>query len=509
MDSGSTKKIDEAQKQVVNVLAVAKQQKLDPFSIIGKTEGVQDIDVLNKLKSRDATAFQGFNDIFDSKERHAFSEMLDRVNPSTEISNFLNTPPSDNADKFTQQHGRSIEDVKKAAWGKLKGSSFANDQEALAHFEKNDPKFAPQFRAMIENIADVRKARAGTTAGEVAEIVGSHLAAHAAAMTGSKKLEKKPEALVELCTTGWVSDGATRKSLNSAVEDWAASKGDEMAAKKPSQKRQAFVEELKTKVGQDGEVIREKAEELAANLDFSSGITDKQIDKFLKNDPMGQSLAANRQLPSKVKRNLARQFLNAKIPSGEPPTSTGMAKIPKNSTLAALVGELGPAKERLNAAIDQDLMEIQELLNSGLPIEHILLLVMTRFSNIEEKKLEYKIREQTAVEALERHNGRAKDRAEEFKPYREAEYTNRLADAGEKDEDGNPIQHVQLPVKPEGYDEFQEIDPMEIGLTSQNSMVFMQEIQVQQQRYTQMMQMMSTIISQVKELIDGILQRMR
>ncbi len=288
-----------------------------------------------------------------------------------------------------------------------------------------------------------------------------------------------------------------------------------------------------------------------------------EFQAFSESEPFVNSLAGNQHISDKQKLQLAYAHTQGKedaerIQEGE------LGKSPPGSTLRSICEDLKGAKQRLNSAIDSDLQEIQDLLDSGLPIEHVLLLVMAKFSDMEEKKLEFKMREHNAIEALERHNTRVKEYEREVSTYKErvgnfdeavsaweiaktdypsqlqtydvkkkdyeAQYAevvshNEEVKAGAMDANGVPkrakampkLPHEPIeplrPKKPEPFEVNEylsqgEIEAHKLGLSAQSTTAFMQEIQVHQQRYMQMMQVMSTLISQVKELVDGIINRM-
>lgn len=143
-----------------------------------------------------------------------------------------------------------------------------------------------------------------------------------------------------------------------------------------------------------------------------------------------------------------------------------------NPQIASVVDDLRAARAKYDRLADNALLEIQSLLRSGMPIEVVIMLVMTRLAEKHEENLRVKLQEAAATEAFERHNATQRE----------------LAKGG-------------IPA--------QELNPADFGIPTKSSTVFMQELQVYQQQYMQIMQALSAVIRQIQDMIQTPIRNIR
>lgn len=166
----------------------------------------------------------------------------------------------------------------------------------------------------------------------------------------------------------------------------------------------------------------------------------------------------------------------------------------------------------------QTFNEIMGLLNSGMPIEVIILMVMLKLTEREEDKFKLKLKELATFEKIESINKKAADGLEK----RIADVrTQGAADAqAAAKAGGNELTDEQItkagqqavekamPDLQAGADK-QRINPTDFGLKAKSTTILMQEMQAQQQIFMQVMQALAAVMRQVQDLVMTPIRNIR
>ena len=140
------------------------------------------------------------------------------------------------------------------------------------------------------------------------------------------------------------------------------------------------------------------------------------------------------------------------------------------------------ADEQLHYAKgEQSYNEILRIVNSGMPIEMVIMLVMLLLTEREEDKLNLKVKEYALADQIERSNAQTNDKLKQSN----LSATDRAALEGSL------------------------VNPDAIGLHPKSTTMLMQELQVQQQTYMQVMQALSAVIRQVQDLVMTPIRNIR
>ncbi|MBI5507491.1 MAG: hypothetical protein HY903_01940 [Deltaproteobacteria bacterium] len=155
----------------------------------------------------------------------------------------------------------------------------------------------------------------------------------------------------------------------------------------------------------------------------------------------------------------------------------------------SLMKELSAEKSNYQAKCKSTYQEIMGLLRSGMPIEMIIMLVMLLLTEREEDKLKLKFKEVAAFEQLDKHNEPLRDKLKQLGEATPGE-PKAVTDARNAAKDGM-------------------IHPESLGMTGKSTTMLMQDLQVAQQMYMQVMQALSAIIRQVQDLVMTPIRNIR
>ncbi|MEE8408788.1 MAG: hypothetical protein V3T05_04210 [Myxococcota bacterium] len=166
----------------------------------------------------------------------------------------------------------------------------------------------------------------------------------------------------------------------------------------------------------------------------------------------------------------------------------------------------------------QTFSEIMGLLNSGMPIEVIILLVMLKLTERQEDKFKLKLKELATFEKIESINKKV---SEDFEKQVADVRTQGAADAQAAGKAaGKELTDEQLakagqqavaraePALQAEADK-RRINPTDYGLKSKSTTILMQEMQAQQQIFMQVMQALSAVMRQVQDLVMTPIRNIR
>jgi hypothetical protein len=183
-------------------------------------------------------------------------------------------------------------------------------------------------------------------------------------------------------------------------------------------------------------------------------------------------------------------------------------------------------QQRSKANAERCYHEIMGLINSGMPIEAVIVFVMILLAERQEEKFNDKVKELTAYEQIDKMNAAAKEQIETLKhaakldpatlsqeingrtsridQLKAAGGNGSLAEIGKLEDELSLLQKygTSLDVGRDIADiEKSLVEPTDFGLKQKSSTIVMQELQAEMQIYMQVMQALAGVLRQIQDLV--------
>lgn len=368
---------------------------------------------------------------------------------------------------------------------------------------------AELFRRPVEGLLDALKPDASDKKGLAAwerlraqsmkQLDGATKAEAEAALTAGKVLRPSP-----LFEKGVLADALalasdpnaplTSKALAHRIEAHARTKGVD-----PAGVRKTLHENLKTSLESGRPEIVTQAKIAAQHNPEAVAL----IDRIAKGEQVS---------PEQLQQVLAYGGESAGLAPADPSTSqpsaaslraNGVGRIAPSSIdakmkrlkvdnprAAEIIQQVQLQQQRYNMVADAAFQEMVGVLNSGMPIEMVLIIFMAKMCEQSEEKNKLRLKEAAALEGIERENAHIEQLAQ-----------NKVR--MEHSDDPAERAAAKALVVPE------RIDPGEYGLPQMSSQMFMQHVQADMARYQQMMSALSAVLKLLEDLVMTPIRNIR
>ncbi len=154
-------------------------------------------------------------------------------------------------------------------------------------------------------------------------------------------------------------------------------------------------------------------------------------------------------------------------------------------------------EEQFETTSATTLAQIGSLLNSGMPIDKLIVAVMFLMTMREEEKFKRTLAEVGVIEQIERTNAEIAEKKEALEKHYDLQKTDPT-----KDSDLSLLEVQE-------YEKLEYINPVDFGFSAKSHHMLTQELQASLQFFQQMMQALSQTLSVWQGLVDSILSRWR